>query len=47
MSNIIQEPRNKYLPESIDNRALLLSNVLVIPVPRFRVDRLTDTSQDT
>jgi hypothetical protein len=47
MSSIIQEPHNKYLPESIDNCALLLSDVLVIPVPRFRVDRLADTSQDT
>lgn len=34
-------------PESIDDGALLLSDVLVVPVPSFGVDRLTDGTQDS
>ena len=33
------------LPESVNDGALLLSNVVVIPVPGFGVDGFTDTTQ--
>ena len=33
------------LPESVNDGALLLSNVVVIPVPSFGVDGFTDTTQ--
>lgn len=33
------------LPERIDNRALLFADVLVVPSPSLRVDRLSDTTE--
>ena len=33
------------MPESVNNGALLLSNMVVIPVLGFRVDGFTDTTQ--
>ena len=35
------------LPECVDDGALLLSDMLVVPVPGFRIDGLSDGSQDT
>ena len=35
------------LPEGIDNRALLAADVLVVPHPRFRIDRLAHRTQQT
>ena len=35
------------LPEGIDNRAFLAADVLVVPHPRFRIDRLANRTQQT
>lgn len=35
------------LPERVDDGALLAADMVVVPVPRFRVDRLADTTEDT
>jgi hypothetical protein len=35
------------LPVGVNNSTLLVSNVLPVPVPRLRVDRLSDGSDST
>lgn len=34
------------IPERIHDGALLLVDMLVVPMPRLRVDRLADTAED-
>lgn len=33
-------------PESIHNRTLLLSDIVIVPMPRFGVDGFADTSEN-
>lgn len=39
--------RGNNIPESVYDRALHLADMLVIPIPCFRVDRLANASKDT
>jgi hypothetical protein len=36
-----------HVPERVNDSALLLSDMFVVPVPGFGIDRLTDRAKDT